>query len=65
MTVYLNGVEQRNPDTPEEIRDTLLSLPDNERKFIITDPEAGEHKVIAVRRNEAGNVEYDFEGEPE
>lgn len=65
MTVYINGVEQHNPDTPEEIRDMLLSLPDNERRFIITDPQADQHKVIAVRRNPAGNLEYDYEGVPE
>ncbi|MBA7506207.1 hypothetical protein ES706_04888 [subsurface metagenome] len=50
---------------PEQIRDALLSLPNNERRFIITDPETGEHKVIALRRNEAGNIEYDFESIPE
>jgi len=65
MTVYINGVAQHNPDTPEEIRNMLLSLPDNERRFVITDPEVGEHKVIAVRRNPAGNLEYDYEGKPD
>lgn len=50
---------------PEQIRDALLSLPDNERRFIVTDPETGEHKVVAIRRNEAGNIEYDFESESE
>lgn len=51
--------------TPKQLRDALLSLPDNERKFIITDPEGGEHKVIGLRRNEEGNIEYDYETESE
>lgn len=51
--------------TPQEVRDALLSLPDNERKFIVTDPATGEHKILSLRRNADGWVEYDFEGIPE
>lgn len=51
--------------TPQQIRNALLSLPDNDRKFIITDPKPGEHKIIALRRNGGQVVEYDFEGVPE
>lgn len=51
--------------TPEQIRDSLLSLPDNERKFVISDPESGEHRIIAIRRNIGNIVEYDYEGEAE
>ena len=51
--------------TPEQIRDALLSLPDNERKFVITNPRAGTHKIVAIRRNGSGNVEYDYENIPE
>lgn len=47
--------------TPEEIRNALLSLPDNERMFIITDPKLGQHRIISLRRNSSGNIEYDFE----
>lgn len=47
--------------TPKEIRDALLSLPDNERKFIVTDPKTGEHKVLSLRRNADGWIEYNFE----
>lgn len=50
---------------PKEIRDALLSLPDNERKFIVTDPATGEHKILSLRRNADGLVEYDFESIPE
>lgn len=33
---------------PGMIRDALLSLPDAERRFIITEPAAGEHKVYGI-----------------
>jgi len=66
VTVYINGVEKTGPlGTPQEIRDALLSLPDGERKFIITDPGSGEHKIFSIRRNAGGNIEYDHEDEPE
>lgn len=51
--------------SPKEIRDKLLSLPVGERKFIITNPKVGEHKIVALRRNSSDIVEYDFENEPE
>lgn len=52
--------------TPEQIRDALLSIPDNDRRFIITDPEAGEHKIYSFqRRNSTSLVEYDYEGIPD
>lgn len=51
--------------TPEEVRDLLLSLPDNKRIFIISDPKLGQHKVISIRRNVSNNVEYDYEKVPE
>lgn len=47
--------------TAEAIRDALLSLPENERQFIISNPESGEYKILAMRRNVAGNIEYDYE----
>ncbi len=37
--------------TSEEVRDLLLSLPDNERKFIITDPRPGENKIFSIARD--------------
>lgn len=51
--------------TPAQIRDSLLSLPDNERKFIISNPGTGEHRVFELRRNADGNPEYDYNTEPE
>lgn len=47
--------------TAEEIRDLLLSLPDSERIFIISDPKPGQHRVFSIRRNASNNLEYDFE----
>lgn len=51
--------------TAKELRDLLLSLPDNERMFVITDPSSGEHRVMSIRRNQVGNIEYDYESVPE
>lgn len=47
--------------TPESIRDLLLSLPDSERRFIISDPLPGQHRILSIRRNISGNLEYVFE----
>lgn len=51
--------------TPGQIRDALLSLPDNDRKFIITNPDPGQHKVISLKRISNDNIAYDFETVPE
>ena len=37
--------------TAENIRDMLLSLPDSERGFIVTNPLAGEKKVYSIARD--------------
>lgn len=34
--------------TPEQIRDALLSIPDNDRKFIVTNPEEGKHPITNI-----------------
>lgn len=47
--------------SPEMIRDALLSLPDAERAFIVSDNKDGDHKIYSIRRNAAGNIEYDYE----
>lgn len=46
---------------PEEVRDLLLSLPDNKRVFITSDIKPGQHRVFSIRRNVTGNLEYDYE----
>jgi len=51
--------------TPIQVRDALLSLPDNQRKFIITNPNGGQYKVLAIRKNGEGELDYDFEDVPE
>ncbi len=47
------------------IRDALLSIPEEERKFVISNPASGEHKVYGIRRNAEGNPEYDYNDVPE
>ena len=54
-----------SPLTAEQIRDALLSLPEGERKFIITNPNGGEYKVLTIRKNGEGALDYDFEDVPE
>lgn len=49
--------------TPENIRDLLLSLPDSERVFVITNPSSNEHKIYSIRRNASGNLEYEYDTE--
>jgi len=61
----LNIINRNINMTPAQIRDSLLSLPDNERKFIISNPGTGEHRVFELRRNADGNPEYDYNTEPE
>jgi len=51
--------------TPQQVRDALLSLDEQDRKFVVTNPDTGQHKVLAIRRNSNGNIEYDFENEEE
>lgn len=48
-----------------EIRDLIVALVDNDRKILITDPQIGECKILALHRNAAGNLEYDYDDVPE
>ncbi len=34
--------------TPEQIRDALLSIPDKERKFVISDPAKGKQRITNI-----------------
>ena len=47
--------------TGTEVRDALEGLGDTDRHFVLTDPQAGEFKVISVERDSSGklNVKYD------
>jgi len=59
------GMLSTGPMRPEQVREALLSLPENERSFIISDSKPGQHKVIAIRRNTGNVLEYDYEEETE
>lgn len=59
----LTGIEAGadvNPTGPE-IRDLVVAITETERKIVITDPQTGEFKLLAIHRNAAGNLEYDYE----
>lgn len=51
--------------TGAEIRDSIVSLGDTERKILITSPETSEFKIIGIHRNAAGEVEYIYDDEAE
>ncbi len=51
--------------SPEVIRDALLSLPEDERMFVVSDPTAGERRIYEFHRSVAGNLEYESKVEPE
>ena len=57
----LSAIEENAKDdqTNEEVRDLIIGLPDLERKIIVTDPEIGEFKVIAVQADVDGKVAID------
>lgn len=66
LNIINRKIEGVTPITPEQIRDKLRSIPDGDRVFIITDPEAGEHKIYSFqRRSSTSLIEYDYEGVPE
>lgn len=49
----------------EAIRDALLSLPDDERTFITTDPSSGDFRVISIERKASGEIEIKYSDVPE
>lgn len=59
----LTGIEEgaKDDQTATEIRDLIVALGDTERKILITDPQTGEFKILAIHRNAAGNLEYDYD----
>ncbi|MBA7648131.1 hypothetical protein ES703_55913 [subsurface metagenome] len=57
--IYINGVEHHNPDTPEEIRDALLGLADDERQIIISRPTTGQRKIYAIQTHSDGKQEIE------
>lgn len=61
--IKLSGIEAgATADmTGPEIRDAIVAIPDATRKIIITDPIAGQFKVVSEQRDAAGklSVKYD------
>ncbi|MBA7585747.1 hypothetical protein ES708_27736 [subsurface metagenome] len=59
----LTGVEAdaKDDQTGEEVRDLVVALADTDRKLVITDPETGEFKILAIHRNADGKLEVDYD----
>lgn len=51
--------------TGKAIRDALLSLSDEERTFITTDPSSGDFRVTAIQRKADGKIEIKYSDVPE
>jgi len=64
----LSGIEDNAKDdqTDTEIRDLIVGIAEADRQIVITDPQSGEFKVLAVQRDSTGKlkVEYDDVAEP-
>ena len=62
----LTGVEEnaKNDQTGAEVRDLIIALADTERKIVITDPQTGEFKVLAIHRDAAGKLDVDYDDVP-
>ena len=59
----LAGVEDgaKDDQTGSEMVTAIVAEPEADRKLVITDPVATEHKVYSVKRNAAGELDYDYE----
>lgn len=59
----LTGIEESAKDDQggAEIRDLIVALADNDRKLVISDPQTGEFKIIAVQRDADGKLDVDYE----
>jgi len=59
----LTGIEDSATadQTGAEVRDLIVALADADRKLVMTNPVAGEFKVVALQRDASGklDVEYD------
>ncbi|GAI95627.1 unnamed protein product [marine sediment metagenome] len=55
----------KDDQTGPEVRDLIVGITETERKIVLTEPQTGEFKVIAIHRNAAGNPEYDWDDVPE
>lgn len=64
----LSGIEDNAKDdqTDTEIRDLIVGIAEADRQIVVTDPQSGEFKVLAIQRDSTGKlkVEYDDVAEP-
>lgn len=64
----LGGIEAgaQVDQTGPEVRDLIVAIAEVDRKIVITDPQAGEYKILAIQRNADGKqrTEYDDVVEP-
>ena len=59
----LGGIEDNAKDDQSgaEMVTAIVAEPDADRKLVITNPVATEHKVYSVKRSAAGEFDYDYE----
>lgn len=59
----LTGIEEDATADQDgaEVRDLIVGLGDTERKLVITDPQAGEFKVIAIQRDTDSKLDVDYD----
>ena len=55
----------KDDQTGEEIRDAVVALPDPDRKIVVTNPQTGEQKIIAVQGTPNDKIAFDKEDVPE
>ena len=51
----------KDDQTGAEMVAAIVAEPEADRKIVITEPIATEHKVYSVKRNAAGELDYDYE----
>lgn len=63
----LGGIDEgaKDDQTGAEIRDAVVAIADVDRKIVITNPEVGEYKIIAIQRNSTGELDVDYDDVPE
>lgn len=50
--------------TGPEIRDLIVAITEMERKIVISDPQTGEFKILAVQRDSTGKMRIDYDDAP-
>lgn len=59
----LTGIEDSATadQTGAEVRDAIVGLSDVDRKIVITDPQAGEFKVVAIQRDADAKLDINYD----